>query len=355
MKRCFIYCVGAFVITSMIFLPVRSQELEELPPEPEYQEEELFEFIDNNMKEPIEEEFEEDLIVGEEEIPEFELEKKEPEPEVVVEPEPEPEVVVEPEPEPEVVVEPEPVAEPEVPSFEEVEEVETTIVEKEKEEEDFEEFMEVERAKMVEEAKEVPVEAIPSEMELMLKVYTVRRGDTLWDTAGNFYRNPFLWPDIWVYNKYIKDPHWIFPGDNLIIPIPGQRIARVPEKRIIQVEEVLERVEKLEDRYLFITAPEVELDGHIIALKKRKIMPISGDYVFIDRGKSDQEEKGNVYSIYKKGDRVVHPLSGEYLGIIVTKVGELQVTNDIQDHNSAARIVACEEPILVGYMIKSKE
>lgn len=350
MKRFFIYCLGAFVITSMLFLSVRSQELEELPPEPEYEdEEELFEFIDNNMKEPLEEEFEEDLIVGEEEIPEFELQEKEPKPEVVVEPEPVPE------PEPEVVVEPEPkpVAEPEVLRFEEIEEVKP-IVEKEKEE-DLE-FIEEERARMVEEAEKVPVEAIPREMELMLKIYTVKRGDTLWDTAGNFYRNPFLWPDIWAYNKYIKDPHWIFPGDSLIIPIPGKRIARVPEKGVMEVEEVLlGEVEKLEDKHLFIAAPEIELDGHVIALKKRKIMPVLGDYVFIDRGKTDKEEKGNVYSIYKKGDKVIHPLSGEYLGIIVIKVGELQVTKDIQDDNSTARIVACEEPILVGYMIKSKE
>jgi len=329
MKRFVIYFAGVFVITSLVFLPVRSQELEELPLEPEDQEEEeLFEFIDNNMKEPLEE----DLIVEEEEILGFELEEKEPEPEPVVEP----------------------VAEPEVLGFEEIEETEPVepIVEKGIEEDWG--FIEEERVKMVEEAEKVPVEAIPSEMELMLRVYTIKRGDTLWDTAGNFYRNHFLWPDIWAYNKYIRDPHWIFPGDSLIIPIPGKRIAKVPEKGIMEVEEVLREVEKLEDRHLFIAAPEIELDGHVIALKKRKVMPISGDYVFIDRGKADREEKGNVYSIYKKGDKVIHPVTAEYLGIIVTKVGELEVTKDIQDDNSTARIVACKEPILVGYMIKSK-
>jgi len=117
----------------------------------------------------------------------------------------------------------------------------------------------------------------------------------------------------------------------------GDKVVGVPEYSDYPPE-VPEKVEKLADKYLFITAPEIELDGHVIALKQRKIMPISGDYVFIDRGKINREEKGNTYSIYKKSDRVVHPITGEYLGIIVTKVGELQVTHDIQDDNTRSKI-----------------
>jgi hypothetical protein len=45
--------------------------------------------------------------------------------------------------------------------------------------------------------------------------HTVRKGDTLWGLCGFYFQNPYEWPRIWSYNAQIKNPNWIYPGDEV--------------------------------------------------------------------------------------------------------------------------------------------
>ncbi len=45
--------------------------------------------------------------------------------------------------------------------------------------------------------------------------HVVRRGDTLWGISGYYFQNPYQWPRVWSYNPQIRNPNWIYPGDEV--------------------------------------------------------------------------------------------------------------------------------------------
>ncbi|MGI9044653.1 MAG: LysM peptidoglycan-binding domain-containing protein [Gemmatimonadaceae bacterium] len=61
--------------------------------------------------------------------------------------------------------------------------------------------------------------------------HVVKRGDTLWDIAKAYLKDPFRWPDVFRRNTdIVENPHWIYPGETIRIPATEVRpevLARV--------------------------------------------------------------------------------------------------------------------------------
>ncbi len=75
------------------------------------------------------------------------------------------------------------------------------------------------------------------------ETHTVEKGDTLWDLAQQYLKDPYLWPQIWEMNVHIKNPHWIYAGDQILIkkkmvvvnpPTPSAPAQEQPEVGAVQ-------------------------------------------------------------------------------------------------------------------------
>lgn len=74
-----------------------------------------------------------------------------------------------------------------------------------------------------------PVSAGPNEV-----THVVKKGDTLWDLAKAYLKDPFRWPEVFQRNTdIVENPHWIYPGETIRIPaseVKPEVLARIATK-----------------------------------------------------------------------------------------------------------------------------
>ncbi len=69
-------------------------------------------------------------------------------------------------------------------------------------------------------AQQAPAETAKSPEGI---VHTVVAGDTLWDLSAKYLGTPWKWSEIWERNRFLTNPHYIYPGIQVVIVPPGAR------------------------------------------------------------------------------------------------------------------------------------
>lgn len=184
------------------------------------------------------------------------------------------------------------------------------------------------------------------------RVYTVQKGDTLWDITHNILKEPFLWPKVWNANPDIKNPDLIYPGQRIRIPLSVLRPELVSEEEEIRPKEIEalsyrtappeekkitslpsfeilteKKPEYLIDRNLLISSGYISKivpdEGFIIGTPLGRTTLGKGDYVYIKTKK--EASYGDKFYILKAEATVRHPDTGEVVGYLVEINGIVEV------------------------------
>ncbi len=180
--------------------------------------------------------------------------------------------------------------------------------------------------------------------------YVVKKGDTLWDIADHFLKEPWKWPELWYGNPSIKNPHLIYPGDVLYLTyVDGKpRLSRQPPDSASGVEKLSPRVreEALAEPIPTISSDAIRaflLGTRVVGANELEAAPylveFIGEHLIGGAGTSayakgiESNDPPN-HIIVRKGDAYTDPETRELLGYEATYIG----TTHLLTHGDPARV-----------------
>jgi nucleoid-associated protein YgaU len=212
-------------------------------------------------------------------------------------------------------------------------------------------------------------EVAQSETQTASPTYTVMPGDTLWSISSLHLSDPFNWPKLWNVNPSVANPDLIYPGNILMLPsgkpveavqAPAPPVAEVPPAETQPEETAKEETPPAEEE----APPPAPEEQPAIAQEEpaaaamthakelliqssgfiAKSLPVSARVVgtfrltdndrtiFSDRDTiyllpstgASLEENGR-YTIYRRVQKVVHPVTGRVIGDLIEIIGEVEV------------------------------
>ncbi len=186
--------------------------------------------------------------------------------------------------------------------------------------------------------------------------HIVVKGDTLWDISAKFLKDAFRWPELWKLNKDdIKNPHWIYPGQVLVLDRSGGSPFLRPEGTVRLSPQ--ERAEPIQHAIWsiapdviepFLTRPLVLADGviddaaRIIGLQDYRSVSGTGDKVYA----ANVREPHRDWQIFRPGAVLLDPETGQPLGFEALYLGTAQ---QLSEGTPAEFIVRnARQEILVG-------
>jgi hypothetical protein len=165
--------------------------------------------------------------------------------------------------------------------------------------------------------------------------YVVKVGDTLWDIAGTFLKDPWFWPEIWYVNPDIQNPHLIYPGDVLgLVYIDGQpRITNIrastfrmsPQARVTPLSDAItsipyDSVASFLSSGVILEKGQAETLPYLLETRGEHLIAAAGNEIYV-RGMS-QDVAGTRYNVVHIGEELRDPDDNRLIGYQGHLIGE---------------------------------
>ncbi|MBW6508395.1 MAG: LysM peptidoglycan-binding domain-containing protein [Desulfuromonadales bacterium] len=179
------------------------------------------------------------------------------------------------------------------------------------------------------------------------EIYTIKKGDTLWDLSQRFIEDPFYWPNIWADNpELITNPHLIFPGQQIrildgrleIIPAYAQAdtrtTAEVPTAK--PTDEAFSMIVATRGNGFILT--DEQSQGRLVDATDNRVLLTEADMIFVAMDAGSVARVGDSFGLYQRGNAVVHPKNKKQrLGTMMYNLGSVTV-DEVRGNTVVGRI-----------------
>ncbi|HUJ79181.1 MAG TPA: LysM peptidoglycan-binding domain-containing protein [Nitrospiria bacterium] len=206
--------------------------------------------------------------------------------------------------------------------------------------------------------------------------YTVKPGDTLWSISSLHLSDPFNWPKLWNVNPSVANPDLIYPGNVLTLPngkpvetvqAPAPPVAEAPpaetkpeetakeetppapaeqeapppapeEQPAVAKHEVTEpeapkveeeapttRSKDLLAQSSGFIAKDLPVTARVVGTYDNRTMLSAHDTIYLQSNSGSSLEQNGRYTVYRRLQQVVHPITRRVIGDMIQILGEVEV------------------------------
>lgn len=198
--------------------------------------------------------------------------------------------------------------------------------------------------------------------------YTVKKGDTLWDIASLFLKDPWYWPEVWHKNRQVKNPHLIYPGDvltliyvdqqpQIIVGTTVQSTGSDQSLPVVKLSPTMRRegldasvptipgdaIRQFLTRPRVVTDEELENAPYILASTDEHLILAQDNRVYI-RGELDKDRVR--FTVFRPGEELIDPETDDTLGYEAIYAGEAHIVE--YGDPAIAILTSTEREVLLG-------
>jgi hypothetical protein len=198
--------------------------------------------------------------------------------------------------------------------------------------------------------------------------YTVQAGDTVWDIASLFLRDPWRWQELWVTHDHINEAHAIEPGDVLtIVWEAGRPTLRATELGDVTLSPSLRRgplhaaipaipqaqIAPFLRQHRVIESTALAHTPYVVATDADRLLSSVGNTLY----SAGIGVNTGTYHLVRQVAALSDPLTGEDLGIFVSDMGRASVNSALSSEGLSALVVtqARQEIRLGDRLLPAKE